>query len=114
MYLVDVGMDKGNIVIAGDTVAQRVEALVYTLDHHLIWKAVPHMHELCTSAEHGQIWESRRTTFDAGLHPAAQEYCCTMWIYREPQANEGKQACKMQEQEHSCSLTLICCCVGKK
>ncbi len=53
-YLVNVGMDKGDIVIAGDAVAQRVEPLVYSLDHHLVRKTVPHVHELCKSAREGQ------------------------------------------------------------
>ena len=29
-------MDEGNVVIAGNTVAQRVEPLIYPLDNHLI------------------------------------------------------------------------------
>ena len=53
-YLVNVGMDKGNIVIAGDAVAQRVEPLIYSLDNHLVRKTVPHMHELCTNTGTGQ------------------------------------------------------------
>ena len=53
-YLVDVRMDKGNIVIAGDTVAQRIQPLIYSLDNHLVRKTVSHMHELCTFTRNGQ------------------------------------------------------------
>jgi hypothetical protein len=46
--LVNVWVYQGDIVVACYAIPKGVEPLVYPLYHHLIWKAVPDMQELCT------------------------------------------------------------------
>jgi hypothetical protein len=40
-------VDQGNIVIAGNAVAQGVEPLIYPLHNDLVRQTVAHMHQLC-------------------------------------------------------------------
>ena len=46
-YLVNIRVHKGDIVVACYAVSKRRQALVYSLDHHLIWKTVSDVLQLC-------------------------------------------------------------------